>query len=214
LQDIKTTLGCCFGTWFNLITWQYNFDNTKYALPFAPDQIRGFVTATCQSTIPYGCAQQEIKLALTIAGANLAWIWANEQIVKDSFVSYLIYRLAVDSTAVQDVAIAQTTTSQNLGLGYQLQAATDSFTVTGTVTPADNDQATAVQTLGQNTVSDTSAVNNPWSATWDLGSRANPSTLPYVAASTATSVPTSDANVFGPTYSIAIIVISVALLFI
>jgi len=214
LQSVKNTLGCCFGTWFNLISWQAAFDPTNYSLPYPPDQIRGFITNFCQSTIPYGCAQQEIKLALTISGVNLAWIWANEQLVKDSFIAFLIYRLAVDSSAVTDLQVVQAlTTVQSAANGYQLQDAT-SFSVTGTITPADDVQAGLVQTLGQNTATDSDAVNNPWTSSWVLGSRANPDTAPFVSASTATSVSTSGANVVSPTFSLAVILLSiVALLF-
>jgi len=216
LTKAKHDLGCCFGTWFNFLTWQYYAHPTQYLLPVAPSVVRSFVNTTCKNSIPFGCAEDKVLLQLIIS--NVAWDWAqaNQARVLNDLKNYLAYLLAVDILAIESITIAQaaagTTAHTNAYKGFQLQAsATSGISVSATIQPADSTQTSSITSTVQNSATSTS---NPVTSTWPLSARADPTQGITTTSASAVSNPTSPNDAFTAYPSIVTLVfVFVAVLF-
>jgi len=191
----KSDLGCCFGTWFNLLDYQYVHNRTAYQLPYSPDQIRTFVAQDCGTTIPLGCTEDRVALALVLSNVDWAWYQANAAQVQQDLKNYLAYLVAVDVAAIETFVITQavaanqaaSTNTNGMSVAFQLQQTSSTPTgilVSATIVPSDSTQAASVASTVQNNATST---NNPIVSTWPLSSRINSSQAITTTSASATT---------------------------
>jgi len=151
LPHRKKNLGCCFGTWFNFVRFGYATNATFQAelAPLTPDAIVNYVNSTCDLTVPRGCAQQKLAVALTFLGFDAAWVAINQLAVRAAIQNYLLTLLAIGAENLVNLAITQgTQTVQGAALpnkvslmqNQQAPPVTAEFTVL-----FDSDDSTQVQ---------------------------------------------------------------------
>jgi len=204
---VKQDLGCCFGTWYNFLVWQYQFDPTNYQLPYAPPAIQNFVVNQCKQSIPLGCATK--KVVLHIIWNNFAWggAWyqANVDKVKNDLTNYLAFLLTVDQSFIANVTISPAVNGvkvlHSTAPHFDLLGATtpNGLALDATVNAQDDTQVTSVST----NANAAGGSSNPFIASWPLEARNDPSSPVLVAASTSTIVFNGSAAT-APVYSLVL----------
>jgi len=179
LMRLEHDLGCCATTWLNFLKLAYASDPSKF--PANPDQIRHFITDTCGTHLPYGCATKKILATITLQ--NVAWAWYNNHLVqaKADLLLYVSWLLAVDSAIIADLAITQAGSSLSVvnahssSVHHLMSNPTDGLTVSFTVLPTSDQQASTATSA---VTSSTGSINN-LASSWPLDARTNAS-LPII----------------------------------
>jgi len=211
----KSDLGCCFGTWFNFLEWQSVAKPAAYKLPISPAAVRTFVSGACQTSIPWGCAEDKIALALVISNVNWNWYQQNKAQVEEDLKNYLAYLVAVDVLAIETLVITQASGGQaanTTGIkGFQLQSAsTSGIQIQATVLPTSSAQASSITSTVQTSATTTS---NPIASAWPLEARVDPSQgISTTSASATGSSQTSDATSVYPSLAFVFSVVALLLL--
>jgi len=197
LPHRKKNLGCCFGTWFNFVRFGYATNATFQAelAPLTPDAIVNYVNSTCDLTVPRGCAQQKLAVALTFLGFDAAWVAINQLAVRAAIQNYLLTLLAIGAENLVNLAITQgTQTVQGAALPNkvslmqnQAPPVSAAFTVL-----FDSDDSTQVQNAQANL--NNANTQNPTGASLaalpcNARDTSNITSPPYVQAASVTVAP-------------------------
>jgi len=187
LLKLESDLGCCSTTWLNFLNLAYQSNPSSF--PATPDQIRSFITQTCGTNLPYGCATKKILATITLQ--NVAWAWLNANLAKAKadLLIYVSWLLAVDSAIIADLAVQAGTSSGAINVHsasqvHQLMSTTpsDGLTLSFTVLPTSDQQATSASS---SVTSSTGSIND-LASSWPLDARTNASQPITVGSSEAT----------------------------
>jgi len=152
IATTKADLGCCFGTWFRLLDYQYVWDQSNYKLaPLTPADIRKFVTDDCGVSIPYGCAAQEISALITLENMNSTYYQQNKDSIDAILNATFAYSLAISSVKITLLTVDgyQPNTVNGNSRGFNLLAngpSQEGLQVTMTIQPTTDSETARVQT--------------------------------------------------------------------
>jgi len=111
ITGIKTNLGCCFGTWFNFVRFQFatNITFRQTLQPLTPAMISDFTSSQCGVTVPSGCATEKLLVKLYLAGLNAMWVEQHQPEIKRAVINYIVFLLAVDNSSIFDLVVGPST---------------------------------------------------------------------------------------------------------
>jgi len=197
LKQFTSTLGCCSGTWFDLLAFEYKYDNANYDMSVPPTVLENAIENTCQVPIPAGCAQQEIAAILYISNINHTWYLEHKTEVDKLISDTIVYLAAVDVVKLTTLTVEQwsgavPSNAVPSSSGYKLLASTaplPGIQVSYTLSNLGSDQATSVQS----TLNSGQPADNP-ATTFSTGLDFNAVIDPTVPVSFASSATLSTPN--------------------
>jgi len=200
IKAVKEKLGCCFGTWFSFVRFQF-WTNQTFRTELhgiTPAAITNYVTDSCQLTIPRGCARQKLRVVLTLMGLEAAWVAAHPDYVKRAVVHYIMYLLHVDNTTCSDPAINQVTSQVVQGgpSPQHLMAAGSTTATFDLLFDSENQVDSCKQGLSQGSID--ADPTTPILADLPIAARnqQDVDTVPYVQAASVTVQPDGSNSAF------------------
>jgi len=113
ITNVHKTLGCCFGTWFNFVRFEYatNVTFRQSLMGLTPDGINNYITQTCALTLPPGCATQKLAVTLQLTGLDSVWVQQHQAEIQQAVLSYIQWLLAVDAAVITQLSVGATPTT-------------------------------------------------------------------------------------------------------
>jgi len=204
ITTLKRTLGCCFGTWFNFLSFAYATNATFQAqiYPLTPATILTYVNTTCLTTVPRGCALQKLAVTLTFLGFDAVWVALNQLAVREAIQNYLLTLLSIGAENLVNLAITQgTQTVSGSALPNKVSLMqnqqTDQPVITTFEVYFDSDDSSQVQNTQENL--NNASTQNPTGSSLavlpcNARSAQNITSPPYVTAASVTVSPDGTAR--------------------
>jgi len=107
IKKFSSSVGCCFGTWFNFLQFEYDYNRTQYMVDVPsgakPSDIRFLVEDVCKVNIPLSCANQKLVVTWAVLNILSDWYTAHKTWFEDNFRQVVAYILSVDANIVVDI---------------------------------------------------------------------------------------------------------------
>jgi len=108
IQKFSNSVGCCFGTWFNLLQFSYDYNRTAYLLNFptgiTPSTIHTLVEDVCQVPIPMGCAKKKLVVTWEVLNILSDWYKSHTTWFENNFKQVVAYILSIDQNIVVHIS--------------------------------------------------------------------------------------------------------------
>jgi len=171
LQKFKSSVGCCFGTWFSFLDFYYTYNFTGYTDAFGlvatPSVLRNLVQNLCEVPIPAGCAKQKLLVAWNVTNILESWYVAHQAWFESQFHNLVAYVLSVDPNIVVNITSEYNVAQNVIVVHVQITGFNDNDVanyavyLSDAIQVGDDSNSVIIGIKDTGTDPQTTAINNP-----------------------------------------------------